>query len=313
MALAIVLAACGCTRDKSTAPIMVAEPDVTVAKVDAPAPSPPIISLEGDVISVDGRTVSEADLGKALGGASEAIVEAPAATPWGRVVHLVDLAKQQGAVAFALAVKGEPARRTQTIRLPKASSRGLALPEMGSDGSVEYTSVEMTRMISVTKDGALSLDGNDRASVDQLGDFSQGAVIVAGDTQAPFGIIVDVARVAMRGGAQVAFSVSKDAVAATPPPPTGSKPRSRGDAGKNCVFPSEARKAGIEHAVVTLRIKVDARGKPKDVVVISDPGHGFGESAKTCAKKMDFDPARDDAGKAIDGETVMRIRFELDD
>jgi len=47
-----------------------------------------------------------------------------------------------------------------------------------------------------------------------------------------------------------------------------------------------------------------------DVAVLSDPGHGFGKAAKSCASKARFDAARDDAGKAVAGELMMRVRSE---
>jgi protein TonB len=77
-----------------------------------------------------------------------------------------------------------------------------------------------------------------------------------------------------------------------------------------CPFPSEADAAGIDSAVVSIRVDVDASGAVKDVTVQSDPGHGFGRAARRCATTKQWTPALDRDGTPVDGAVVVHVRFE---
>lgn len=168
-------------------------------------------------------------------------------------------------------------------------------------------------------------------------------VIVHADMQAPLGAVVDITRDVRAEGAPIAYAVSP-----TPPeppvarklvpagpgepadfagngiaggvaggpwagpsnvPPEGTRPKPKPKAFDRCAFPAQASKEDIDEASVAIRVKVDATGKPTDVTVVSDPGHGFGEAAKTCAKKASFEPAKDKAGRPTTGEATIRVRF----
>lgn len=77
----------------------------------------------------------------------------------------------------------------------------------------------------------------------------------------------------------------------------------------SCPFPAAANSAGIDLAIVQLRIQVDARGRLGSVAVVADPGHGFGDAARRCAATRQFLPALDRDGAPVPGELVIRVRF----
>jgi protein TonB len=76
-----------------------------------------------------------------------------------------------------------------------------------------------------------------------------------------------------------------------------------------CPFPSEADAEGIDEAVATIRIDVDAGGAVRGVSIQSDPGHGFGREARRCALTKAWTPALDREGKPVDGTAVVKVRF----
>lgn len=78
----------------------------------------------------------------------------------------------------------------------------------------------------------------------------------------------------------------------------------------DCPFPSEADDAGVDHALVTLRVDVAADGGVVRARASSDPGHGFGREAERCARRKPWKPALDRAGHAIAGVATVRVRFD---
>jgi protein TonB len=93
-------------------------------------------------------------------------------------------------------------------------------------------------------------------------------------------------------------------------PDRSRKPALAGGFEWSCPFPSDADAAGIDAAVVTLRLAVDAAGGVRSVAVESDPGHGFGDAARRCAQTKRWTPALDREGDRVDGGVVIRVRFE---
>jgi protein TonB len=87
-------------------------------------------------------------------------------------------------------------------------------------------------------------------------------------------------------------------------------PRLGGQALWDCPFPPEADDAGIDHAVVTLRVDVAADGGVVRAGASSDPGHGFGREAERCAQTKTWVPALDRSGRAIGGSAIVRVRFD---
>jgi periplasmic protein TonB len=62
--------------------------------------------------------------------------------------------------------------------------------------------------------------------------------------------------------------------------------------------------------VVLLRVAVRPDGGATEVKVLSDPGYGFGQAARSCAIKTRFQPAQDAAGKPMFAWSgPIRVRF----
>lgn len=78
----------------------------------------------------------------------------------------------------------------------------------------------------------------------------------------------------------------------------------------DCPFPPEADAEQIDSAYVTLQVTVGADGKPSQVTIVQDPGHGFGREARRCAMRKTYNTALDRDGKALGGATKpFRVRF----
>jgi periplasmic protein TonB len=78
----------------------------------------------------------------------------------------------------------------------------------------------------------------------------------------------------------------------------------------DCPFPVEADDAGIDSAVVGLRVEVAADGKVKEARALTDPGHGFGREARRCALSKRWAPGLDRAGRATVAIAMVNVRFE---
>ncbi len=78
----------------------------------------------------------------------------------------------------------------------------------------------------------------------------------------------------------------------------------------DCEFPAEADIEGIDSAVVQLTVTVGPNGRAKSVTVLKDPGFGFGQSARSCAFRKQFNAALDRSGTAITMSTApFTVRF----
>ncbi len=78
-----------------------------------------------------------------------------------------------------------------------------------------------------------------------------------------------------------------------------------------CPFPAEADAAKIDEAVAVVVVTVDTAGKPTKVMIVSDPGHGFGRAARECAFKQPFLYAVDVRGQPIIAATPpIKVRFQ---
>jgi protein TonB len=77
----------------------------------------------------------------------------------------------------------------------------------------------------------------------------------------------------------------------------------------NCPFPSEADDAGVDLAMVTLRLSVGSDGSVQGVNLVADPGNGFGREARRCATTKRFKPGLDRDGKAVALQFTVNVRF----
>jgi periplasmic protein TonB len=87
-------------------------------------------------------------------------------------------------------------------------------------------------------------------------------------------------------------------------------PRLAGSAQWRCPFPIEADDAGIDHAVVTLRVEIGVNGAVRTTTVVADAGNGFGREARRCAQSSPWLPALDHTGHAIPGSATVNVRFD---
>jgi periplasmic protein TonB len=132
------------------------------------------------------------------------------------------------------------------------------------------------------------------------------------------------------GGTTTSNGTAKKAVydpnargsAAPPPPPPPKKveapaadlsrppmPSSQ-DWGNSCPWPAEADQEQIDYAVVVLAVTVGPDGRAVSVSVQTDPGHGFGASARRCAMGKQYTPGLDSRGQPVTKTTPpIRIRF----
>lgn len=78
----------------------------------------------------------------------------------------------------------------------------------------------------------------------------------------------------------------------------------------DCPFPVEADDAGIDSAVVGLRVEVAADGKVREAKATKDPGYGFGREARRCALSKRWAPGLDRAGQPITAIALVNVRFE---
>lgn len=78
----------------------------------------------------------------------------------------------------------------------------------------------------------------------------------------------------------------------------------------DCEFPAEADIEGIDNAVVQLTVTVGPNGRAKSVTILKDPGNGFGQAARGCAFRKQFNAALDRSGTAITMSTPpFTVRF----
>jgi protein TonB len=140
-------------------------------------------------------------------------------------------------------------------------------------------------------DEPLDLTGNE---------FAQGdAERYAGGTTSSTGT----SKVAVQGPAKPGSTapVTNKPVGPAPAAPAVDKSRAPRPTSSNwnCGFPPEADFDQVDFATVTLAVTVGTDGRAKSVSVMSDPGHGFGRLAKSCAMRMTYQVGYDKDGKAI--------------
>jgi biopolymer transport protein ExbD len=216
LAWVLVLASCrGATVDGAA----------STAGVRAEPSGPPEIVVAftaEDAVLFDGQPVPldalQAFVAKRTGRprAERLRVEAGETLGWGAVVRSIDVMKTAGIVLpVVLAVKGERARRSQPISLPKAatSDKGVALLFPGPDGGTRLIEAGSGLHVSVAADGTTTLDGSPVTgglgpAFARRGHLHQTAVILAADARAPFGTVVDDIVLAQSAGAAIAIGVA---------------------------------------------------------------------------------------------------------
>jgi protein TonB len=78
----------------------------------------------------------------------------------------------------------------------------------------------------------------------------------------------------------------------------------------NCPWPAEADAEQVNEQTVVLQASVRANGRADNVVILRDPGFGFGAAARQCALRTRFEPARDGTGQPIVARSPhIRVHF----
>ena len=75
-------------------------------------------------------------------------------------------------------------------------------------------------------------------------------------------------------------------------------------------YTADAIKLHIEGSV-SVKIRVSSTGAVQVLGVISDLGHGLGDSAVRAVQATRFKPATDDSGNPVDWEGVVNVAFQL--
>jgi protein TonB len=78
----------------------------------------------------------------------------------------------------------------------------------------------------------------------------------------------------------------------------------------DCPWPPEANEDQVDFQRVPIMVTVRADGSVQDVRVTSDPGHGFGRTARQCALRHRFSPALDREGKSVLATVQIVVRFQ---
>jgi periplasmic protein TonB len=108
---------------------------------------------------------------------------------------------------------------------------------------------------------------------------------------------------ARKGGVEGGNGASRGGVDRSRPPSLA------GGAQWDCPFPEEADFAGIDSAAVTLQVRVSPTGQVESVMVVRDPGNGFGREARRCAMRKRWQPGLDPSGSATASLSVVNVRF----
>lgn len=90
-----------------------------------------------------------------------------------------------------------------------------------------------------------------------------------------------------------------------PPPPKPTLVQSS----LRCTFPKDVD-PDVDSGRVVLRVQVDASGAVTKVLVLADPGHGFGRAARDCVANARFVAARDEQAQPVASETTLTVRFQ---
>lgn len=150
------------------------------------------------------------------------------------------------------------------------------------------------------------------AAADDVVDFGDSFVVGKGESYA--GGVTEtsgVAKRAVRDAVARAGGTPGGTGAAVAPPVDRSRPPAlAGGSSWDCPFPEEADEAGVDHAVVGLRIQVGADGRVLSVTTSADPGHGFGREARRCAHSKRWSPGLDSSGTPSAASTVVNVRFD---
>ena len=199
----------------------------------------------------------------------------------------------------------EPEPEADTPPVPSAPTEPSAQPE---------TERELPSAAKAGQTLTAPEDPNEPAS--EVADFTmvQGeGNTYAGGTTAAKGESERAVRGPARNGPSTTKKSSESARKAPTTAPTGPD-RSRGarpqSGAWSCshLFPSDPGAPNFATVVIVVTVRAD--GTPRSIQVTSDPGHGFGAAARTCALGQRYVPALNRSGKPITSVTPpITVRF----
>ena len=242
---------------------------------------------------------------------------------WWVLPALVIAAVAHGIVVWHLprstSIRALPARHIQTAIVDIDTTPPSPIPPKPETTVHEVQPLGATRQIAAAvapiraqAAAVLTRQSEPNEAVDMTDGFVVGtADTYAGGTTASHGTSPRVVRdLGQPSGPMKAMSSGAGAHVAATGPDRARAPSIVGTTEWRCPFPSEADAEGANHAVATLRIIVDVRGLPTGVLVLRDPGHGFGREARRCALEKHFEPALDHAGIPIGGKVTLNVHFD---
>lgn len=203
----------------------------------------------------------------------------------------IDVAKEPEPPAPPL--PAEPEKEAEVEKLPEAKPE--AAPDQKA-GEPPPAAAEAGKVLTQEPDPNEPVDMTGEGFVSGTSDrFAGGTTAAAGTSKTA----VKDPR-AKPGGAP---GGKGDKPGAAPPPAApakdGSRPASPTSRSWNCGFPPEADFEQIDYATVMISVTVGTDGRAKSVTVLSDPGHGFGRLAKSCAMRMQYNVGVDKDGQPL--------------
>ena len=80
--------------------------------------------------------------------------------------------------------------------------------------------------------------------------------------------------------------------------------------GWGCAFPKEADDAGVDDALVRVKVQIGSDGIATGATLIGrDPGYGFAAAAVECAGRQHFVAALDRTGRPVPATMALWIHF----
>jgi protein TonB len=102
----------------------------------------------------------------------------------------------------------------------------------------------------------------------------------------------------------------KPAPPAPPPKDLSQLAKPVGASFRDCGFPAEADLEQINHMLVNVVAVVAPDGRAQSVSVLSDPGYGFGQLARSCALRGRYAPGLNRAGQPASTTVRFVIKFK---
>jgi protein TonB len=210
----------------------------------------------------------------------------------------LDAATEAPEPAIEAQAARSPAPQTTAPRRPRSASRAERPVDAAASSAPPSTSATVAEALA-----AASADTAPAVTAAPIVDFGDTLVVGLAESEAR-------GSVEGRGAGHAEGAGDPSARVAGSAPDRSRAPRLAGGGRWDaCGFPDEADEAGMNQAVVGLRVSVDADGTLREVDVIRDPGFGFGQLASRCARRSRWLPALDREGQPMAATHLLSVRF----